>query len=190
MRTQTILAGLVACSGVAACSIDSMSPPSSVGSLSANRVTGGEFVNYEFRAGTAASPRIAMAANGDRIEIVVTRPSTFTLHPKSVSGSGTFTHKTPDGTVRGSGTWTATQLLSFNSYGSSPGLPSNFEGGLALVRVHLSPAAGGPGLDAVLEVNCLIGSAPPAAQEGIRLAVESGPNFNQVVEGGTLFIRL
>ncbi len=91
----------------------------------------------------------------------------------------------------GSGTWTALQLLSFNSFGSgaAQGVPPQNEGGQALIRIHLSPSAGGPGFDAILRVTCLLGSPPVGAQEGIRLAVQGGPNFNKEVSGETDFIR-
>ncbi len=186
MRSQLIHAAIAAAAlgGLASCRPDLITSPSKDVGISANQVTGGSSVSYQYLAGVLglAGPDVAMAASGDRIE--ATGQGTFTLHPKSVSGSGSFTHKAPDGTVLRSGTWTATQLVSFNSYGSSPGLPPTFEGGLALIELRLST-----GLDAVLELNCLVGSPPPAAHEGIRLAVEGGPNFNKQVSGETLFIR-
>lgn len=186
MRTRLTHSLIVAASlgALASCRSDSISAPSRLARISANQLTGGSSVSYQYLAGVQfiEGPDVAVAATGDRVE--VTGQGTFTLHPSSASGSGSFTSAAPDGTVRGSGTWTATQLLSFNSYGSSPGLPATFEGGLALIEVHLST-----GLDAVLELDCLVGSPPPAAHEGIRLAVAGGPNFNKQVSGETLFIR-
>jgi len=136
---------------------------------------------YQYFVGPAflENPDVAMAPNGATIALV--GEGTLTIHPESVTGGGTFTSD-----VLGSGTWTATQLLSFHSYGSGilQGTPPEFEGGLALIRVHLSP-----GVDATLQVDCLLGSPPPSAKEGIRLAVEGGPNFNKEVHGETLFIR-
>src|SRR5437867_3514880 len=61
------------------------------------------------------APNFGLAPNGDRV--VVTGGGSFSLHPKSVTASGEFTHLDPAGTVRGGGTWTATELLSFNFYG-------------------------------------------------------------------------
>jgi hypothetical protein len=133
--------------------------------------------------GPGACPDVSRAPNGDTIAIA--GQGTLSIHAKTVTGGGTFTHKAPDGTVRASGTWTATQLLSFNSYGTAPDVPPAFEGGFAVIRIHLSA-----GHDGILQVNCTIGSPPPNKFEGVRLAVESALNFNEVVSGATLFIRL
>jgi len=61
------------------------------------------------------APNFGRAPNGDRV--VVTGGGSFSLHPKSVTASGEFTHLDPAGGVRGGGTWTATELLSFDFYG-------------------------------------------------------------------------
>jgi hypothetical protein len=184
MRSALIHAAIAAAAlgGLVSCRADSMTSSSKEVGISANQVTGGSSVSYQYLVGVEglASPDVAMAASGDRIE--ATGQGTFTLHSKSITGSGNFTHKAPDGTVLGSGTWTATQLLSFNSYGGPAGTP--FEGGLAQIEVRLSTA-----LDAVLELDCLVGSPPPSGHEGIHLAVQGGPNFNKQVSGETLFIR-
>jgi hypothetical protein len=184
MRRPLIHAAIAAAAlgGLASCRADSVTSSSKDVGISANQVTGGSSVSYQFLVGVQflAGPDVAMAPSGDRIE--TTGQGTFTLHSKSITGSGSFTLKAPDGTVRESGTWTATQLLSFNSYGGPAGIP--VEGGLVLIEVRLST-----GPDAVLEVTCIAGSPPPAAHEGIRLAVEGGPNFNTVVSGETVFIR-
>ena len=172
-----------------ACVADPVSSPGA--GIAANRVTGGGAVDYAFLAGVApiVGPDETMAANGD--VLVLSGQGTFSLHPKAVTGGGAFTHRNSAGTVLGSGTWTATQLLSFNSYGSgsAQGLPPQLEGGQALILVHLAPQSGGSGFDAVLQIDCVLGSPPPAAHEGIRLAVAGVVNFNREVEGQTVFIR-
>ncbi len=66
----------------------------------------------------AFAPAKAMAANGEVIELSAT--GTLSVFPKAVTGGGTFTHKDANGNVIGSGTWTATELLSFQNYGASP----------------------------------------------------------------------
>jgi hypothetical protein len=134
-------------------------------------------------------PPRAMADNGDTVAI--SGHGTLSVHAKAASGGGTFTHRNAAGKVLVSGTWTARDLLSFNSYGTSPGLPAIFEGGAALIRVHLTPAAGGPGFDAILTVACLVGKPPAGAAEGVRLNVQDVLNFNKTVaeSGQTLFIR-
>ncbi len=135
----------------------------------------------------SACPAVARAANGDTI--VITGAGTLDIHAKSVTGGGAFTHKNSAGATEGSGLWTATELLSFNSYGTSPGVPPNFEGGLALIRVDLLSTTG-LSFFATLEVNCSLGKAPKGhAEDFVRLAVVSGPNFNSGVSGFTLFIR-
>ena len=125
-----------------------------------------------------ACPDIAMADNGDTIEI--TGSGTLTIHPNSVSGGGTFTHKDSSGNVLGSGTWTTQALISFNPYAV---LPNNLAGGSALIRVHLSD-----GFDAILQIDCAIG-APPGHGEGVRLNIQDVINFNKKVSGITIYIK-
>lgn len=135
-------------------------------------------------------PDVAMAPNGDTVTVEGT--GTFSIHAKSVSGGGTFTHKDKNGNVLGTGTWSALQLLSFHSYGNGTpqGLPPEFEGGQLIMRVHLSPDADGPGFDAILQVHCELGDHIPAGvHEGIRLNVPGVANFNQEVSGATVYVR-
>lgn len=136
----------------------------------------------------SACPAVARAASGDTIKI--TGAGTLSIHTKSVSGGGFFTHKDPAGQVVATGVWTAAQLESFNSYGTSPGFPPTFEGGLVLIRVHLVSHTG-EAANAILQVNCSIGKAPEGhSGDFVRLAVDGGPNFNEGVSGATLFVRL
>src|SRR5438105_2509525 len=92
-------------------------------------------------------PNVSRAPNGD--QVAVTGDGMFSVHPKSVSASGTFTHSDSQGNVRGAGTWTATDLLTFDLYGCgvvhnfpTPGvttpLPPNFCGGMLKLRVLLT----------------------------------------------------
>ncbi len=135
-------------------------------------------------AGPGSCPDVAMASNGDTVTI--TGSGTFTIHPGSVTGSGTFIHKDSAGNVRAQGTWIATQLVSFVSYGSAlpQGFPANFEGGKVVIRIHASV-----GVDAILTVICLLGSPPSGVDEGIRLNVQDIINFNKQAGGATVFIR-
>ncbi len=126
-------------------------------------------------------PDVARADNGDTVDI--TGSGTLSIHDNTVSGGGTFVHKAPNGAVRAQGTWKATALLSFNSFGTQAGLPQNLFGGVARIRVHLSA-----GIDAILEIDCAIGKAPAGHMEGVRLVVDNGLNFNQKVSGFTVFI--
>ncbi len=144
----------------------------------------------------AGCPATAAASNGDTIGI--TGGGTLSIHSKSVTGSGTFAHKNAAGTLLASGTWSADQLLSFNSYGPaapSAGFPSSFEGGQVLIAVTLDPGApGGPTVDAVLEMVCRLpgdnGPSEEGKTESVRLNVKGGPNFNEPIEAVDIFIKL
>jgi hypothetical protein len=86
------------------------------------------------------------------------------------------------------GTWTATQIVSFVSYGTSSPFPSTFEGGKAVISVHAMTTTGFE-VDALLTVICLIGSPPAGVDEGIRFNVQNLINFNMPDGGNTLFVR-
>ncbi len=161
-------------------------------------VAGASTASFQFLAGTGplcnlkppvpnACPDIAMADNGDTVAI--TGQGTLSVFAKSVTGSGTFAHMAPDGTVRAMGTWTALQLMSFQSYGNSPPpLPSNFVGGKAVILIQLS-VNGTPVHTAVLTIICGVGNPPDGLHEGVKLAVQDTPfNFNKQVSGVTVFI--
>jgi hypothetical protein len=65
-------------------------------------------------------PNFGVAANGD--QIAVTGEGEFSAHPKSVEAEGAFTHTDGGGKVIASGTWEATKLLSYHSYGCGRGV--------------------------------------------------------------------
>src|SRR5262249_8951193 len=104
-------------------------------------------------------PNIAQASNGD--QITVTGDGMFSVHPKSVSASGAFAYTDSHGNVLGNGTWTATELLTYQSYGCgvvvSEGvtLPPNFCGGMLKLRVLLT--AGSQQFPGILTVFCIVG---------------------------------
>jgi len=138
-----------------------------------------------------AGPDIARAANGDTIEL--TGSGTFTPGKRRATGFGIFVHKNAAGITLAEGSWTATRLLRFRSFGSGSqqGEPKEFEGGLALIRVRLSPFIGAEsGEDAVLLIDCLLGSPPAGEEEGVQLRVSGGPEFTEQVSGENLFIKL
>lgn len=126
-------------------------------------------------------PDVARAANGDTVRIAGT--GTLTVHPKSVTGAGTYS--STNARV-GSGTWTAVKLLSFKDHGTNPAITPGATAGKALIRVQLSSGATG-----VLRITCALPGVkvPRSFREGVRLAVEGGPNFNKEAGGLTLFIR-
>ncbi len=144
--------------------------------------------------GPTAGPAIAIADNGDRVEF--SGSGTFSLPAKSATGGGTFTHKNPMGVILGSGTWTATGLLSFQSFGTTPSFPPSFEGGHALIQVELHTASGAT-LTGIVTVFCILGNVPGDKTEDVNLLnIQDVINFNKVIPGGPIasganvFIRL
>jgi hypothetical protein len=139
--------------------------------------------------GDPVCPNIATAANGDWI--VFEGEGNLSIHPKTADGGGSFTHYFADG---GSvvGTWEATELLSFSSYGPSPQFPPAFESGRARMKVKLL-VEGEKVADAILTVGCLLPEveAPGGVFEGATLNVRGGPNFSKLGGEGsfaTVFI--
>ncbi len=136
------------------------------------------------------APNVAQAPNGD--QVAVTGEGTFSVNPKSVDAEGRFTHTFAGGGSI-SGTWTATELLAFQTYGcgvvfGTP-IPDNLCGGQVKLRVTLT--VGTTHLDGILTVFCLIGTnVPHSAAEGIKLVVPGIINFNDVVTGENVYVRL
>lgn len=148
---------------------------------------------------------IGVAPKGDRIEITCNATGgdcgSFAVHPKSLPSapSGEFVHRDSAGNVVGSGTWRATELLSFQEYGCRF-IPSedldlgddNLCGGALKLRVVLETAGGD--LDAVLTVFCIVGRKAPSShdeppEEGVTLNVPGGINFNHAAGGGNVYVR-
>src|SRR5919197_1846588 len=61
------------------------------------------------------APNTAQAPNGD--QVAITGEGVFSVHPKSVEAEGEFTHTDSAGNVVAAGMWTATRLISYQSYG-------------------------------------------------------------------------
>ncbi len=197
LRNPALLS--VSLASLLACNADRVATPSEDASFSRGAVpaTPGP-ATYEYHAGDAflaainpaLAPAKARASNGDVIEL--SGSGTLSVFPKSVTGGGTFTHKDANDNVLGSGTWTATELLSFQHYGASPvpGFPATFRSGNALIRAHLTAGGGAVQLDGTLRITCLLPQTdvPGGFQEGVRLAVEGVLNFNREAGGGTVFV--
>ena len=64
-------------------------------------------------------PAVARSSDGETVEI--SGAGTLGLANKSVTAAGAFTEKTPTGEIVATGVWTATELVSFDSYGVDPG---------------------------------------------------------------------
>lgn len=194
MRVPTIAPSILALTmgALFSCNTDNVLAPPDDLTISANRETGGAFVAYRYFAGFAR-PDVAESSDGQRI--VIRGTGTFTLHPKSITGGGTFEHTDAAGNPVASGTWTAVRLQSFQSYGPSPNFPDNWRAGTAVIGVRLTPDGGGPELGGQLWIGCILPGGedddPGGAFEGSKLAVEGGPNFNRIVPfSPTLFIQL
>ena len=148
---------------------------------------------YQYNIGKANESAVAMASNGEKIE--VTGNGTFVIESKTITGSGRFLHKDKNGNILGNGTWTAKSLLSFDSWSSvtSQELTKGPEGGRAFILIRLSPNSGGPALDGILMLEHVLGKSPKNSTEGIRLNIKLEPglqlNFFKKIGGQTLFIR-
>jgi hypothetical protein len=137
------------------------------------------------------------AANGDHV--LVTGTGTFSVHPKSISATGNFTHFDPEGNVVAEGTWTATELLSLNFYGCRfiPALgvdlgDDNLCGGALKMRVVLDTPTGQ--LPAILTIFCIVGPKAPASHntppgEGVTLNIPGIINFNHTAHGNNIYVR-
>jgi hypothetical protein len=144
------------------------------------------------------APNYGVAPNGDRIAI--TGEAEFSVNPNSVEGGGSFTHTNAGGTVLASGTWEATELLDYQSYGCGivhfPDgdviLPPNFCGGKVKMSVMLATPLGEfPGN---LTIFCVIGPNPPNSingplGEGATLSVPGIINFNHSAGGDNFIIQ-
>jgi len=135
-----------------------------------------------------ACPDISMASNGDTVS--VSGGGTFGLAPFAATGTGSFIHKSASGDARAEGTWVVLRLLAFHSFGDATpqGLPSNLEGGQLVLLVQLQ-VNGTPVFNAILNVDCELGTPPPGQSEGFTLSVQNALNFNKKVSGFTVFIR-
>src|SRR5580704_18137082 len=67
---------------------------------------------------SATCPAVVRSANGDSYEM--TGAGTFDAQSKSVTATGTFSHKSSDGTVLETGVWIVNDLVKFSSYGMAP----------------------------------------------------------------------
>jgi hypothetical protein len=158
---------------------------------------------------SSACPAVVKSADGSSFEL--SGAGTFKTKSKSVTATGTFTRKLPNGNSLETGIWMANELVSFDSYGIAPGArmqagsafgPPMFGprripmlsgpmpvGGLAVMRIRLLPMSG-LARTALLQVNCALGKVPEEHQtEGIKLAFEGGgAAFDEEVSGRAMFV--
>ena len=141
-------------------------------------------------------PNLGVAPNGD--QIAITGDAEFSFNPNAVEGSGSFTHTNAAGMVLATGTWEATGLLDYQSYGcgevfGTP-IPAEACGGRVALRVTLTTPQGQ--LPATLTVFCVIGPNPPNSiisngdrSEGATLNVPGVINFNHSAGGDNVIIQ-
>lgn len=145
-------------------------------------------------------PNVAMASNGDTLAITGT--GVFSTHPKSATASGSFTYNVAGGGTF-TGTWTATDLISFEFYGCGvvpsigATLPPNFCGGALKMRAVAMPTGTGLTIPGIITVFCVIGpQAPPPhdnptepGEEGMTAVVPGIANFNKIVSGMNVYVQ-
>jgi hypothetical protein len=158
---------------------------------------------------SSACPAVVKSADGSSFEL--SGAGTLNTKSKSVTATGTFTRKSPNGNSLETGIWIANELVSFDSYGIAPAArmqagsvfgPPQFgprrmpmlsgpmpAGGLAVFRIRLLPMWGAS-RTATLQVNCALGKVPDEHQtDGIRLTFEGGGGqFDEEVSGRTMFV--
>jgi len=154
--------------------------------------------------GLSTAPAAATDANGNHeaYKWVVAGDTAVAPDGSSIFFKGIGTLQAgPGGTATGggtysinggpTGTWTATAVDGFVSYGTRlPGStlpPPPATGGKATLRVSMSDGQTG-----VLTIFCIIGSPPPSVGEGIHLILGGGVSNNYTDEGHgfTIFIAI
>ena len=141
-------------------------------------------------------PNLGVAANGE--QIAITGEGQFSVNPKAVEAEGRFTHTDSHGNVLATGTWTATGLLNYQSYGcgevfGTP-IPPDLCGGVVKMNVRLTPDGTSLSVPGVLSVFCVIGPNPPNSilgplGEGVTLDVPGIQNFNHSAGGDNVYIQ-
>ncbi len=117
----------------------------------------------------------------------LTGSGTFDSSTNAVSGGGSVTGFSPTGSVDVRGTWTVTDLVSFNHYTGPMGNPGH-QGGLLMVKASFTITFTFNGatktFDGIpVQISCLINAPAMAPGEGTTI-----PGiFDQAVSGFTLF---
>jgi hypothetical protein len=148
----------------------------------------------------AEHPNIGVAPSGDTIHISCAATEgvcgTFAVNPKSITASGEFQHFLPNGSLFATGTWTATQLISFHAYGCGvvfgDPIPSNLCGGVVKFAATFSTPLGE--LPGVITVFCVVGDKVPASiggpfTEGVTVDVPGIINFNHPAGGENIYVQ-
>jgi hypothetical protein len=142
-------------------------------------------------------PNFGVAANGD--QIAVTGEGEFSVNPNSVTAEGEFTHTDSGGNVLATGTWTATGLLDYQSYGCGEvfgdPIPPDLCGGAVKMRVTLTPNGTSLQLPGTMTVFCVIGPHAPQSilgplTEGVTLNIPGIINFNHSAGGDNVYVQI
>src|SRR6266702_2904307 len=142
-------------------------------------------------------PNMGLAANGE--QIAITGEGAFSVNPNSVTAAGEFTHSDSSGNVLATGTWTATGLINYQSYGCGvvfgTTIPPDFCGGAVKMRVTLTPDGTSLQLPGTMTVFCVIGPHAPQSilgplTEGVTLNVPGIINFNHSTGGDNVYIQI
>jgi hypothetical protein len=143
------------------------------------------------------APNLGVAANGD--QIAITGGGEFSVNPNAVDASGGFTHRDSGGNVLATGTWTATGLINYQSYGCGAlfgdPIPPNLCGGAVKMSVTLTPTGTSLRVPGTLTVFCVIGTHVPHSvfgplTEGVTLNVPAIQNFNHSAGGENDYVQI
>lgn len=149
-------------------------------------------------------PNRGIAPNGDRLSVTCagrqSNCGTFRIHPKALPNppQGEFSHTFAAGGPPATGTWRATDLISFDSYGCGVVLgnpiPPNVCGGALKLRVLLTPTGTNLKVPGIMTFWCIVGPNPPndadePSEEGVTLVVPGTINFTQANGGGNNYVR-
>jgi hypothetical protein len=148
----------------------------------------------------AEAANIGIAAGGDTIHITCEAGEglcgTFAVNPKSIEASGEFQHFDAGGNLFASGTWTATELISFQPYGCGEVLgepiPLDLCGGAVKFGATFSTPIGE--LQGTITVFCIVGPNAPSSHnqptgEGVTVVVPGIVNFNHTGGGDNIFVQ-
>jgi hypothetical protein len=149
----------------------------------------------------ADAANVGVAANGDRVHVTCEggggECGWFSIHPKAIHASGEFAHFKANGSLFATGTWTATELLSYQSYGcgvvmGTP-LPDNLCGGAVKFRVVLATPLGK--LPGIMTIFCIVGPKAPSSHnsesgEGATVVVPGIINFNHTDGGENIYVKV
>jgi hypothetical protein len=150
----------------------------------------------------AEEANVGVAANGETIHITCEAGEegvcgTFSVHPKSIDANGEFEHFLADGSSFATGTWTATELISYHSYGCGEVLgdpiPPELCGGALKFAATFSTPLGE--LNGIITVVCIVGPKAPASLdhasgEGVTVVVPGIINFNHTGGGDNIYIQI